>query len=329
MVWLASLATADAVEPNSCVVEGVVVSIEAVSPTLSRVVFETTLARNNSAVPCFFHAKERVTASFEHLPLDCVSSDCVGRVIDLREGDVFSGELSVQGEEWNQTTFLSRVSIKNPECAPLEGCGLDCGAVGFAKNSRGCFECKCAKCCAAENFFRFSFATGWNYYSYPLAVERFAFCLPGKECLQEKSFLPKIIATDCNSESVLWRWTDGGKTYSEFQFPDVGKKESVSFAGELLVGYWFKAKTPCSVTIVGEEVSASRLEGKQLFKGWNSIGSPSVSTTFDSVKGDCIVEKGPYGWDAATQKFVKTTQLEPGKAVFVKVKRDCWLSVSR
>jgi len=72
-----------------------------------------------------------------------------------------------------------------------------------------------------------------------------------------------------------------------------------------------------------------RIFGKQLFKGWNSLGAPAAEVVFENVKGDCVVEKGPYAWDAQAQKFVKAPQLEPGAAYFVKVKRDCWLSVQR
>ena len=319
-------AAADEVQPNSCLVEGNAVSIETLSPSVLRVVFDSTLARNDSAAPCFFQANEEIAAIYDQRGYQAQRAP-----MDLREGDAFAARLYSSGEEDNQTNFLDAVEIKNPSCAPLENCGLDCGEAGFSKDSRGCYECVCATLpapvVASEQFFRFSFASGWNSFSFPLAVQRSVFCVPGKECLQQMSFLPRIIATDCESQSVLWGWIDGGRAYSEFQLPDLGKKELVSFAGELLKGYWIKAKTPCSATIAGDEVAVQLLDGKQLFKGWNLVGAPLLATDFASVKGDCVVEKGPYAWDASAQKFVKAPQLEPGKTVFVKVSRDCWLSV--
>jgi hypothetical protein len=329
-----ALVSAEAVEPNSCYVEGRVLSSEGVGSAgpdgiQLRVVFETTLAINDSVLPCFFHANEEVTA------LNPLSFNAPKAV--LREGDEFSGDLVIVGDEWSQSNLLRDVVIKNAWCPVLENCGVECGSVeiGLAVDSRGCYECACPDANAPgfeakERFFRFSFAAGWNFFSYPVAQERDAYCLPAanKPCLQEKGFLPRVIATDCDSESVVWRWADGGRAYSEFQFPDVGKKESVSFAGELFAGYWFKAAAPCSVLIAGDYVPFKGMGGKQLFKGWNAVGAASGEIDINYVKGDCVVEKGPYAWDAFKQKFLKAPKLEKGRAYFVKVNRDCLLSTA-
>jgi glucan-binding YG repeat protein len=68
------------------------------------------------------------------------------------------------------------------------------------------------------------------------------------------------------------------------------------------------------------------LSGKVLEEGWNQIGSQYYSSTsWDSVKGDCNVLKGPYYYDTVGKSWETPRTIEPGRSYFVKVSGKCTL----
>jgi hypothetical protein len=107
------------------------------------------------------------------------------------------------------------------------------------------------------------------------------------------------------------------------------KKNLNSDLKKVMNGFWFKAESPCSITVTGSEVlnvSKLRVNERLLRKGWNMIGSASESLNWEEIKGACNVIYGPLWFDVeSTTSFLPTDTLEPGKGYFVKVDRTCWL----
>ncbi len=337
------------VEQNSCYVEGRVLSVVSTEDysNVSFETIETSRVSNESVQPCFFQANEEVTAVYEH-PTPCVV-DCVQYFVELTAGDVFTGRLSKTGEDWNPINELYSLSINEPNCPSLNDCGIKCDPFrGLARDGKGCFKCACREqddslLGGHTNliFHSFEFVNGWNFFSYPASLDRDAFCQAGQYCENKRVPLPKIAALNCSVENAVWGWVNGARSYAEFQLPDVGKKENTPFAAQLLTGYWIKASEPCVVTVfgtVGAFYGYDDATGKQLLKGWNSIGAGGTggspfgqvySEEWDLVKGDCVAEKGPYGWNAEKQEFFKTASLVQGNAYFVKLKSDCVMKRSQ
>ncbi|GEM_PF-2745365 len=87
-------------------------------------------------------------------------------------------------------------------------------------------------------------------------------------------------------------------------------------------GYWFKAKEECTLTIEGSIFS---LEGTELKKGWNQIGSSTENKDFNLLLSSCDVIDGPWEYNAAQKKYEEATTNMAGKGYFVKVSNNCSL----
>ena len=129
-----------------------------------------------------------------------------------------------------------------------------------------------------------------------------------------------IFSTTCASEN-LWHYDSSTASYQ-----NLGAMQSgVSiYPGE---GYWFYASTTCEVIFQGDRYSA--LTGLHLRAGWNQIGSQAIPFyPFDSYLGSCVVTDGPFSFDTASNSYIQTSAIHPGKAYFVRVQSDCVLSAS-
>ena len=153
---------------------------------------------------------------------------------------------------------------------------------------------------ALENYTLY-LSSGWNLLSIPFS-------------------LADVVSNTCGSTSGF---TYGNGNYVQTDL-SVGKRVSTG-----IEGFWVKSKTgSCSMTFQGQptdEISADSLQGTGLVSGWNLIGSPATSTAFTSLQGTCVVQSGPWGYDTAGQKWVKSTTLAPGHGYFVKVAGYCTL----
>lgn len=91
-------------------------------------------------------------------------------------------------------------------------------------------------------------------------------------------------------------------------------------------GYWVKMPANCTVTISGS--AKVTLEGYGLSQGWNQFGAPGDSASFADLSRSCSVTGGPWAFDAAAQKYVAASSLQPGVGYFVKVSDACSLGAT-
>jgi len=88
-------------------------------------------------------------------------------------------------------------------------------------------------------------------------------------------------------------------------------------------GYWVKINSDCLTTVFGRSISIN--DFPSLNQGWNLIGAPSTTTSFTDIIGNCHVVSGPWWYNPATNSYVQSSNLEPGKGYFVKVSANCKL----
>ncbi|MEM0475817.1 MAG: hypothetical protein QW343_03410 [Candidatus Norongarragalinales archaeon] len=137
---------------------------------------------------------------------------------------------------------------------------------------------------------------GWNMVSNPLAVGA-------------------LFKTNCEAAKI-WRYDAAAKRY-----------DSLGALGSAVLepgaGYWIYSNGECTISFEGSEY---RLNGVALHAGWNQIGSASEAISASEALANCVVTSGPWGFDAATQRYFKASILQPGKAYFVRVAEACRLS---
>jgi hypothetical protein len=138
--------------------------------------------------------------------------------------------------------------------------------------------------------------SGWNMFSLPLQTTA------GSE-----------LFSYCGVVSPFWHYDPVIKNYVK----------ATSFVpGQ---GYWVKLSGDCTVEVSG---SYFDLDGTQLKAGWNQIGTSSITTNIDDVKGSCEIKGGPWRYDSVKRDYVFSSSLVPGYGYWVKVANDCSLSYS-
>ncbi len=180
-----------------------------------------------------------------------------------------------------------------------------------------------------------TFATGWNLFSIPITNE------DGQGVILEST---------CNS-ALLWLWNSTLQDYEKIGILEEGTRIPSN------MGIWAKIQTKsntvsdddCKIIVSGNR--SVTLQGSQLQKGWNLIGSPMsaygqrkefedgsgsnfILRTFDDIKGSCNFEKGPWAFapmeiaDNGRGKFTKPfeNRIGLGLGYFVKVNEECTFS---
>lgn len=148
----------------------------------------------------------------------------------------------------------------------------------------------------AETSFALNLENGWNLLSVPFQKGR-------------------VVSNTC-SRSTAFTYDPASNQYVAM---NLGSSADASFGG---IGFWMKADAPCQIVINGN-TAVSDLSGKSLTKGWNLLGAPDSGVVYSDVKGSCVSESGPWGFDTLDNKWVKATTFEAGKGYFLKVSEDC------
>ncbi len=156
--------------------------------------------------------------------------------------------------------------------------------------------------------FALKLRTGWNLVSIP--YERGCF----------KS-------TTCPAGIKAYAYNSATNTYSNWTAKLYGQSPGCSMMSGR--AYWIKTSTPCELEY---EASGAAFQ----FTGptpavpnrWIDLGAPIVATTWETVRGSCVAEKGPWKFDAASQSWVKATSIAPFDGFFVKVVSSCELGSS-
>ena len=178
------------------------------------------------------------------------------------------------------------------------------------------------------------FGTGWNLFS--IHVE-------------DGDGYGTVLESTCNN-ATMWEWKNENRDYEEVGVLEEGARIP---SGK---GIWVKIQTisytksdmDCEILVSGKKSVTTK--GLQLKTGWNSIGAPisayltNNQLTFYDIKGDCVIEKGPWQYIATpwiggmfqnfagdndyTNKFSKPINnwLSLNKGYFIKVNSDCQLS---
>lgn len=130
---------------------------------------------------------------------------------------------------------------------------------------------------------------GWNMISYPCGAPI------------------KVIENTCTSKQTM-RYANG--RYEE---------SAIGSAVSSAVGYWYKAETPCKITVVGTQ----NIKPMELKSGWNQIGSPSKTVNLKQVIGSCEVASGPYEFNPSANKYTASEVLKVGFGYWIKVANPC------
>ncbi|MBU1946259.1 MAG: hypothetical protein KKC54_04790, partial [Nanoarchaeota archaeon] len=95
-------------------------------------------------------------------------------------------------------------------------------------------------------------------------------------------------------------------------------------------GYFTTQANNCYFDIEGYKFTSEwigYLGSKQIKLGWNTIGAPSEQVNdVNTVKGTCATNSGPWGRNAATNQYVRTQVLAPGKGYFINSLGNCEFS---
>lgn len=117
--------------------------------------------------------------------------------------------------------------------------------------------------------------------------------------------------------------SDECKVFSEFYYYNSSTKKYQKVLWNELEGgkgYWLYSpfSEECSVKVSAYgEVVASDIKLKA---GYNLIGSLKNYYSVDDIKGDCVIEEGPYTWDNGWRL---SNLLKPKKGYWIKVSDDC------
>ncbi len=143
-----------------------------------------------------------------------------------------------------------------------------------------------------ENRLAISLAQGWNMFGIP--------------------FKGATVDSDCSNFefSKIWSYDADQKNYVHPSSFEPG------------VGYWFKASDACTIKATGY---AYTISGKKLSAGWNQIGSQTSNVNFNELEQACTFTKGPWAWNARSQRWQRAAEMQPGEAYFVKVDNACTL----
>jgi len=164
-------------------------------------------------------------------------------------------------------------------------------------------------------FYTLKLSTGWNLVSTPIAVSQEIVCVQAP--CPPKLFV-KIQSTTCDLQSTrAWRFEAARQEYQEIDLT-----ENVLLNAQ--EAYWVFVREDCQVVFNGD--SRTTLSEWPLRAGWNSVAAPYSETLFNSIKGDCVVESGPWRWDTAALDYSQSFSLSPGNGFFVRVARDCVLA---
>ncbi len=217
-------------------------------------------------------------------------------------GDVFSGIISQQGAG----TFPQGTGT------PQQGVEITAGGEDNKTSVSGIIA-------SSQSFpikFSIKFSPGWNLISIPIAFSKTIVC-PAFPC--PPKLLINVESTTCDKNAVnVWRFDSTRQEYSKIdllkRFVEVDAQEA----------YWVFSDAACEATFNGN--APTTLSEWTLHAGWNLVASPNSQTLFDSIKGDCTIESGPWTWDYAALDYVESPSLYPGSGYFVKVTRDCVLA---
>jgi len=138
------------------------------------------------------------------------------------------------------------------------------------------------------NPYAVNFKAGWNLFSVPVSYVASS-------------------TTDCVPTSPIYGMNDGNYY------------QTTSTVGGN--GYWLQMTSDCQIYVTGTNVTTDNFP--ILNAGWNLIGAPSLPTLFSSMVGTCNVTSGPYWYDPASNSYVKSSTLDPGKGYFLKVDSSC------
>lgn len=114
------------------------------------------------------------------------------------------------------------------------------------------------------------------------------------------------------------------ETYYYYKLGEYAKNRLSEFGLDILSGFWFKSDGACTLKFKGEPYYSTDVS-KYLYEGWNQIGAPRNSVSWEDSYG-CTVKSGPYSYDTKNKKWEKASVLEPGKGYFVKMASDCKLT---
>ncbi len=165
----------------------------------------------------------------------------------------------------------------------------------------------------------FSLKQGWNLVSTAFAGATITTtCEYKTECPACVNSVPACAAPCRIVGPKLWNYDSATKRY-----------DSPGYLGSATLvpgkGYWVYAKNDCEMTVsYASDEKPYFLEGLALHAGWNQIGGPSHEIALSEIAGNCDV-RAAWGFDARANRYVKASVLEPGKAYFVRVARDCTL----
>jgi hypothetical protein len=170
----------------------------------------------------------------------------------------------------------------------------------------------------------FALSRGWN-----LVSTAFAGATITTTC-KYKTECPACVAqTACEAACrvvgpKLWNYDSAAKRYDS-----PGALGAATLARGK--GYWVYAANDCSFTVeYASDETPYWLEGLELRAGWNQIGGPTHEIDLSELAGgsNCDV-RAAWGFDARSNRYVKASKLEPGKAYFVRVARDCSFNAKR
>ena len=137
--------------------------------------------------------------------------------------------------------------------------------------------------------------------------------------------LSEIIYTNCG-DIKSYKYNEDENKYDAV---DLTKENAVGTVFKTLKGYWVHTKGNCIMEFGGEDKSNyNNEEGIEVNKGWITLGGTKPSTSWDSMKGNCIAEKGPWRFDTANNKWIRTNTLNEGIGYFVKLENDCTLGTA-
>ena len=142
------------------------------------------------------------------------------------------------------------------------------------------------------------FLEGWNMFS--ITVDR--------------TFSISEVLRSCSVESYVWHYNSLTKAYEKVNTLRPG------------LGYWVKLKSPCIVTLEGEDIVTE--EFQRQIDGWNQISSLSDQIYFSDMveEGDCNIVSGPWKYNPITEEYEEVSVLDVGFGYWIKVEDDCYLN---
>lgn len=94
-------------------------------------------------------------------------------------------------------------------------------------------------------------------------------------------------------------------------------------------GAWVETSESCKIVVEGSTFSEMDVE---LDEGWNIIGAPTSSVSFDPFeRSTCNIQSGPWGYrpEGYRSGYYQAAELEAGNGYFVKVDDSCTLDEMR